>query len=131
MFTAHRLRAHRQKLFVGLCKALKAVSPEMIRFLTRAVGLLVLAAGFAVFVVDGTRSIAGGELSITPLSELLKSRLPALEQIVDRNLHPLLWDPLALGLLRLPAWLVLSLFGLLLIGVAARRKPAVGTSLRS
>ena len=88
--------------------------------------MLVLAAGFAAFVVDGTRSIAASELSITPLAELLKSRLPALELMIGRNIHPLLWDPVAVGILRLPAWLVLALGGLAIMWLARRRETVVG-----
>ncbi len=103
----------------------------MLRFIVRVAAMLVLAAGFAALVIDGTRSIAGGELSLTPFSDLLKSRLPGLEQAIGKNIHPLLWDPVATSLLRLPAWLVLALLGLLLLRVARRRVPAPGALARN
>lgn len=102
----------------------------MLRFLVRAIAMLVLAAGFAALIIDGTRTIAGQELSLTPVSELFKSRLPAFEQSIVRNLHPLLWDPLLKNLLRTPAWIALALLGLLMLRVAQRREPAAGRVVR-
>jgi hypothetical protein len=102
----------------------------MFRFLVRVVGLLVLAAGFASLVIDGTKSIAGSELSLTPFSALLGARVPSLQQAVVRNIHPLLWDPVMTTFLRLPVWLVLAATGLMLLRLARRKAPAVGYSTR-
>ena len=48
-----------------------SVVPEkdegMLRFLARAVGLLLVAAGFVGLVIDGTRSMANSAVSFTPL----------------------------------------------------------------
>ncbi len=103
----------------------------MFRFFIRFAAVLILASAFAALVIDGTRSIAGRGMSVTPLSDLIKSRLPALEQTVGHNIHPLLWDPVLTGLLRLPAWLVLAMGGLLLLWAAQRRTTALGRSARS
>lgn len=97
----------------------------MFRILFRVVAALMLAAGFASLVVDGTRSIAGGEFSVTPLFDVVQTRLPGMERAVARNIHPLLWDPVLTALLRLPVWLCLFLGGLLLMGVARTRKGAI------
>jgi hypothetical protein len=102
----------------------------MLRFLFRIAGLLTLAAGFVALVVDGTRSIAAGTLLLTPFGELLTSKLPVIQQAVVRNVHPLLWDPVATGLLRLPIWLVLALGGLFLLWVTRRRAPIIGYTSR-
>lgn len=102
----------------------------MIRFLTRLTGFLVLAAGFAAMVVDGTRSIAGHAILLTPASQLLQARLPALQQAITRGLHPLLWDPLATGLLATPIWIILAVAGGLLIWLARRPRPMIGYSSR-
>jgi hypothetical protein len=98
----------------------------MIRFLLRLLAMLILAAGFAALIVDGTRSIAGSELNLTPLSDLLRARLPAIEQSVTRNVHPLLWDPVLKSFFRLPAWLVLAMAGLLLLKLGRRPVPPLG-----
>ena len=102
----------------------------MLRFVLRLAGLFTLAAGFAALVIDGTRSIAAGALLLTPFGELLKSRLPTLQQVIGHDLHPLLWDPVATGLLRLPVWVVLAAGGALLLWMARRRAPVIGYTSR-
>ena len=100
------------------------------RFLS-SLALLTLAAGFAAVIVDGTRSIAGNELSLTPFADLIKSRLPGLEAAIGRNIHPLLWDPVTVSLLKLPAWVIFALAGLFLLWLASRRRCVVGRSSRA
>ncbi len=102
----------------------------MLRFLSRLIGLLVLAAGFASLVIDGTRSIAGSKIYLTPFSLLFGAKLPIMQQAIVRNTHPLLWDPVMTAILRLPIWLVLALVGLLFLRIAQRRAPPVGYSSR-
>ncbi len=102
----------------------------MLRILARLTGLLVLAAGFAALVVDGTRSIAGSELSLTPIADILRPKLPEL-QALALKVHPLLWDPVALVALRAPLWLVLATIRLFLMWISQRRAPGVGTLTRS
>jgi hypothetical protein len=97
----------------------------MLRFISRLLGLLILAAGFAWLVIDGTRSIAGSEVTLTPFSMLFASKLPVIQQALTRNVHPLLWDPVATSVFRLPIWLVLGLAGLFLLWIARRRAHAV------
>ena len=94
-------------------------------------GLVVLAAGFAALVVDGTRSIAGSALSLTPVSALFASKLPTMRDAIGRAIHPLLWDPVMTSLLRLPVWLALAIVGVFLLWVARRRAPGVGYSTRA
>jgi hypothetical protein len=106
----------------------------MIRFLVRTLGLLVIAAGFAALVVDGTRSIAASDLRVIAFGDiagaLFPVRFPQLQPLVERQIHPLLWDPVLATLFSLPAWLVLALAGLLLMWLTARRRPQVGYSAR-
>ena len=49
----------------------------MFRFLARLIGLVLVAAGFVGIVIDGTRSVANGVLSFTPLGELAYELFPA------------------------------------------------------
>jgi hypothetical protein len=93
----------------------------MFRFLLRVLAVVVLAAGFASLIVDGTRSIAGAELSVTPMSAVLGSRLQLVEQVV-KNIHPLLWDPVVVGLMRVPAWVGFCVAGLLILRLGRRRE---------
>lgn len=48
----------------------------MFRFLARLIGLVLVAAGFVGIVIDGTRSVANGVLSFTPLGELAYELFP-------------------------------------------------------
>ncbi len=106
----------------------------MIRFVVRTLGLLVIAAGFAALVVDGTRSIAATDVRIMAFGDLCVTLFPAkfllLQPLVERQIHPLLWDPVLLTLFRLPTWLVLALIGLLLMWLTQRRRTEIGYSSR-
>jgi hypothetical protein len=98
----------------------------MFRTLVRWIGYAFLAAGMALGVVDGARSISASALDATPLGSaalwLFPRHFPILEPAVTRHLHPLLWDGVLLNLFLLPAALVLFLAGglFMLLG----RKPA-------
>ena len=48
----------------------------MFRLTFRFLGLLLLAAAFAALVIDGTRSIAGGALSLSALGQTLSWLMP-------------------------------------------------------
>lgn len=102
----------------------------MLRFFSRAVGLLLLAGAFAAIIIDGTRSIAGSEVSITPLSLVLHAKIPVIQAFLQK-LNPLLWDPVAVDVLRAPIWSALLLIGLLLMWLARRRAPDVGILTRT
>ncbi len=62
--------------------------------------------------------------------KLFPTTFPLLQPAVERQIHPLLWDPFLLGFFLLPTWLVLTLFGLLFFWVARRRAAAIGYSSR-
>ncbi len=106
----------------------------MFRFCIRVLGFLLLAAGFAALVIDGTRSIAASNLVMARFGELcawlLPKAFPLLQPAVERNIHPLLWDPVLRGFFLTPAWIVLSALGLMLILIVKRRRLKVGFSSR-
>ena len=102
----------------------------MFRFSIRIAGLLALAAAFAALVIDGTRSIAGGALSVTFMGAVLKNWEAEIERVITSRLHPFLWDPVTLEVMRLPVWVVLGMIGLLFMLVAQRRSTAIGFSSR-
>ncbi|MDT2019951.1 hypothetical protein [Methylocella sp. CPCC 101449] len=106
----------------------------MFRFFLRTIGVLLLAGGCAMLIIDGTQSIAASQLKMTPLGEtcfkLFPTIFPLLQPAVERNIHPLVWDPFLLGFFLMPTWLALSLFGLLFFWVARRRAEAIGFSSR-
>ena len=102
----------------------------MFRFLLRALGLCLVAAGFVGLVVDGTRSVANNALSFTPIGELgyalFKERYLLLQPAIERHVHPLLWDPVVLNLTLAPASLVALGLGGLLIWVGQPPKEPIG-----
>ena len=98
----------------------------MLRLALRLFGLLTLAGAFAALVIDGTRSIAAGEVMLTPLGStaiwLFPAKFPILQPAVERHLHPWLWDPLLVSLLLTPTFLALGGLGLLLFAAGLRRR---------
>ena len=102
----------------------------MLRFLARALGLILIAAGFVGIVIDGTRSIANGTLMFTPLGEAVArvfgERYFLLQPAIERNLHPLLWDPVVLNLTLLPGSVVAFLLGVVLLWLGQKRPEPIG-----
>jgi hypothetical protein len=79
---------------------------SMFRFLLRILGYLAIAAGFVLLLIDGARSIANSELMLTSLNDLglrfVGERFLLLQPAIERQIHPLLWDPVLSNILRLP-----------------------------
>ncbi len=102
----------------------------MFRFLARALGLLLVAAGFVGLVIDGTRSIANGSLMFTPFGEVafrvLGERYLLLQPAIERHIHPLLWDPIVLNLTLLPASVIAFSLGVLLLWLGQKRPEPIG-----
>ena len=102
----------------------------MFRFLARSLGLLLIAAGFVGLVVDGTRSIANGALSFTPLGEvafrLFPKTFPLIEPAVTRHVHKWLWDFVLLNLFLMPASVLGFLLGALLLWLGQKREEPIG-----
>jgi len=97
----------------------------MLRLLSRFLGFGLLASAFAALVIDGTRSIAAGEVMTTPLGAvafaLFPTKFPLLQPAVERHLHPWLWDPALINLLLAPASALLGGLGSLLFAASLRR----------
>jgi hypothetical protein len=105
----------------------------MLRFILRILGLFLLAGAFAALVIDGTRSIAGGALLLTPLSKTIAWLSPdALKNLQPMvvELNPFLWDPVMVRFLMLPTWLVLGCLGTLIMALMRKRRPKIGFSSR-
>jgi hypothetical protein len=107
----------------------------VIRLVVRILGLALLAGAFAAAVIDGAASIAANQLSITPVGRplylIFPNKFPLAEAFIERQIHPLLWDPVLVDILRLPTWLVLAVLGLGLFYLVRRRPPPIGHSNRS
>jgi len=102
----------------------------MFRFLARAFGLILTAAGFVGLVIDGTRSIANGAMMFTPLGgvaqRLFGERYLLLQPAIERNIHPALWDPVVLNLTLLPASVLSFTLGVLLLWIGQKRPEPIG-----
>lgn len=100
----------------------------MFRFLLRALGFLILAAGFVCLVYDGARSIANNALRFTTLDALpltaLSAPLASLKTVVS-SAAPWLWQAILLPLSVAPAALVGLALGTILIWLGQPlRQPA-------
>ncbi|KPH79822.1 hypothetical protein AE618_17275 [Bosea vaviloviae] len=106
----------------------------MVRFLLRLLGYIIIAAGFVSLVIDGARSIANSSLQYTPsglvLSTLFGERMAAWQPLIERKLHPLLWDPVMVNLLLAPAALIAFLLGFLLLKLGTPPEPKIGILTR-
>jgi hypothetical protein len=97
----------------------------MLRFLVRFAGLLVFAASFIVLVSDGVRSLAANRVLTTPLGQtwfdLDSSSLNLAQALVQRYIHPAVWDPAIQTILQWPTFLVGGVTGIALMIVGSRR----------
>jgi hypothetical protein len=105
---------------------------EMIRFLLRLLGLLLLAGAFTALLYDGTKSIAGDRIYLTKLGDtwnaLHSTSLQLLQPAIERHVAQWLWDPVLLGILTAPTGVVLGVLGVLLLIVGRRKEPLIGYS---
>lgn len=99
----------------------------MLRLLTRFLGLLLLAGGFIALIVDGTRSIAGGQLLVTTLRRGLSETLPDLYRSVQGGVEAksnFILDAAMSTLMVAPVSLTLGGLGALLIVFSHKRESA-------
>ena len=82
----------------------------MIRFFTRAIGLLLLAVGFVFFVYDGTKSIAGNAIFYTSLNDTWNSvsatSLAQLEPLIERYAGNWGWEQFSRWILSSPTFVM-------------------------
>jgi hypothetical protein len=106
----------------------------MCRLLLRFLGLCLLATAFVTLLDDITRSVAGARLSVTPLGEALTALAPGklafAHAFVARQVHPFIWDPVLVDLMRLPVWLAVGAIGCLAIWLGSKPAPRFGFSSR-
>jgi hypothetical protein len=101
----------------------------MIRSVLRALGLVLLAAGFVFVIYDGTKSIADHTVYISRFSqtwaEIHQQSLQAAQGAIEKNVS-WLWGPVIQPILEQPTWLVLGTIGVVLILLGRRKKPLIG-----
>jgi hypothetical protein len=104
----------------------------MIRFVFRFVGFLILAAAFAALLYDGTKTIAGSDIYVTPFQVTWTNFHPAslqwLQPAIERHFPTWVWDPVMMNILAAPTWLVLGVLGALLILIGRKKRPLIGYS---
>lgn len=98
----------------------------MIKGTFRLLGLLTLALALITAVLDIARSIADSALITTPLGkdwfELSVSSLNLTQAIVQRYLHPMIWDPVIQTILQMPSWLVFTVIALFFLWIGRKKK---------
>lgn len=94
--------------------------------LCRLVGWLVLGLALLLIGADVVRGLEAGGWAALALGELWfradPSGLNATQAAVQRHLHPALWDPVAIAVLRWPAWTLPLLVALVLLWACRRRR---------
>ena len=90
-------------------------------------GSWLIAAAALALINDLTRAVAPGArfafLSMRGLWQMVhEASLTAVQGFLHRAALPILWDPLALGVLKLPAWFVLGILGAILCYVGRKRR---------
>jgi hypothetical protein len=103
----------------------------MIRFLFRFIGLWLLAGAFAALVIDGTRSVAASQLTITPVRDAWTVINPASLAAAQKQLAAAPWDQAFAFLLGAPLWILLAAIGLFFLVLGRRKRTAaIGYSSR-
>ncbi len=106
----------------------------MIRFVFRFLGLWILAAGFVALVRDGTKSIAANAIFTTSLDEdwtnIHAASRQSIEAAIAKYIVPYVggwvWDPVTLGVLAAPTFVVLGILGSGLILIGRKKRRLVG-----
>jgi len=101
----------------------------MIRFILRTLGLVLLAAGFLVFIYDGAKSIVDSTIYISKFSQtwadIHQQSLQAAQAAVEKHAG-WLWGSVILPVLEQPTWLVLGTVGMLFILLGRPKKRLIG-----
>ena len=98
----------------------------IVRFLLRIFGYVLLAAAIIGGISDASSSIAQSRVILAPLGQVWFSLSPETlnisQAVIQRYIHPDLWDPGIQMLLTWPSWAVLGPLGLLFLWLGTSRK---------
>jgi hypothetical protein len=107
----------------------------VIKSLFRILAFLFLGAGFVAAIMDGARSLANSTLDYARVGStalrLFGERFTQIQPAIERNIHPLLWDPVMINVLLLPTSLVLLGIGLFCYRLGRRSGAAIGYLTRN
>lgn len=102
----------------------------MIRFLLRFFGLCLLATAFVFIVYDGTKDLANQQLIYMKVADVWaiidQGSLAQLQPAIERHAPHWAWNPVATAVLDAPIWVVLGVFGAILILLGRKKKPLIG-----
>ena len=91
----------------------------------RLIGWIIFLAGLSVLVRDGLVWIDTGHWAPIALGQLWfdldRSSLNLVQAVVQRYIHPFLWDPIIVTILLCWAFAVLMALGLLILALSGRR----------
>jgi hypothetical protein len=100
----------------------------------RLVGYLLALAGLGFLIVDGARSIAAGDLILTRFGQswydLDRASLNGAQALVQRYLHPYVWDPVIATILQWPTFAVALGLSLLFVVISRPRRRGTGAAWR-
>ena len=102
----------------------------MFSFLSRVIGLFLLAIALVAAVVDISKSIGASEIVITQLGatwvSLSITSIQAAQGAIQGYIHPLIWDPGIQWILLWPTWLVAGILAFLFLLLGRRRRKKFG-----
>ena len=106
----------------------------MFRFLSRFLGLWLLAGAFVALIIDGTRSIAASRIVLTSVGEawsvLNRASLEQFRAYIETGYPVWVWDPITLNLLLAPLWALLGVLGILFALLGRTPARPIGYSSR-
>ena len=94
----------------------------------RILGVWLLLLAMVAAVVDTTKSLAGGGAwVVTPMGEqwrqLAPDTLTVSKTWIETTIGKFMWDPIIVGILSAPTWVVFGILGVLLYWLGQKRKP--------
>jgi hypothetical protein len=102
------------------------------RSVVRILGWLLLALGLMAAGAEAVDSLRAGEWQPMALGQiwydLHRGSLNLMQAVVQRHLHPVIWDPGVIFVLQLPAWLVAVVPAAILLLFTRRRRTSFSQS---
>ncbi len=100
------------------------------RFLLRAISMIALVLAVIAGVIDAIKSVAASQVVMEPLGNawyaISPDTLNLAQAVIQRNVHPYLWDPIIQWVLLQPTWAVFLVLSLFFYLIAWRRPRPAG-----